>query len=138
MSDSLIPLAIYLINNTSNDCSGISFKDSSPLKVCEIKHICNHKVFVNEDIVFFWVFLHFQGSINCNWYWSLGYILSKFWPSKTLKIKRLWKAIGKVVYGYNVHKCMPVSKFLCMLTLVWKLLKNMKTSAFRTMVDMIM
>ena len=44
-SESLIHLAIYLKNNATNECSGISFIDSTPLRVCHNKRIHNHKVF---------------------------------------------------------------------------------------------
>ncbi len=44
-SESLIPLEIFLKNNATNDCSGISFIDSTPLSACQNKCIHNHKVF---------------------------------------------------------------------------------------------
>lgn len=43
--DSLIPLAIYLKSMATGDCTGISFIDSTPLRVCHNKRIHNHKVF---------------------------------------------------------------------------------------------
>lgn len=43
--DSLLPLAIYLKSMATGDCTGISFIDSTPLRVCHNKRIHNHKVF---------------------------------------------------------------------------------------------
>ena len=44
-SDSMLPLAAYLKNFALGDCSGISFIDSTPLRVCHNRRIHNHKVF---------------------------------------------------------------------------------------------
>ena len=44
-SGSLVPLAIYLKTRGIGQCSGISFIDSTPLRVCHNRRIHNHKVF---------------------------------------------------------------------------------------------
>lgn len=43
--ESLIPLAIYLKQMGTGECTGISFIDSTPLRVCHNRRIHNHKVF---------------------------------------------------------------------------------------------
>ena len=43
--DSLVPLAIYLKVMATGGCTGISFIDSTPLRVCHNRRIHNHKVF---------------------------------------------------------------------------------------------
>ena len=43
--ESLIPLAIYLKQMGTGQCTGISFIDSTPVRVCHNKRIHNHKVF---------------------------------------------------------------------------------------------
>ena len=44
-SDSMIPLAYYLKSRALGDCTGISFIDSTPLRVCHNRRIHSHKVF---------------------------------------------------------------------------------------------
>jgi hypothetical protein len=44
-SESMLPLAAYLKNFALGNCSGISFIDSTPLRVCHNRRIHNHKVF---------------------------------------------------------------------------------------------
>ena len=43
----LLPLTIYLKTSRSGECTGISFVDSTPLKVCHNKRIHNNKVFAD-------------------------------------------------------------------------------------------
>ena len=43
--DSLVPLAIYLKRMATGQCTGISFIDSTPLRVCHNRRIHTHKVF---------------------------------------------------------------------------------------------
>ena len=45
MKFALIPLILYTIKARSGKCSGISFVDSTPLKVCDNHRIHNHRVF---------------------------------------------------------------------------------------------
>ncbi len=45
--DSIIPLMIYLKTLCLDECTGISFVDSTPLKVCNKKRINQHKTFKN-------------------------------------------------------------------------------------------
>ena len=47
MSSVLLPLTIYLKACRSGKCSGISFVDSTPLKVCHNKRIGSNKVFAD-------------------------------------------------------------------------------------------
>ena len=43
--DSFMPLAIYLKTFGLANCSGISFIDSTPLRVCDRRRIHQHKTF---------------------------------------------------------------------------------------------
>ena len=46
LSQSVIfPLAIYLKRQSAGECTGISFVDSTPLRVCHNRRIHSHKVF---------------------------------------------------------------------------------------------
>ncbi len=47
MSSVLLPLTIYLKTCRSGKCSGISFVDSTPLRVCHNKRIGSNKVFAD-------------------------------------------------------------------------------------------
>lgn len=41
----IVPLAIYLKTRATGPCTGISFLDSTPLRVCHNRRIHSHKVF---------------------------------------------------------------------------------------------
>ena len=45
MQFALVPLILYTIKARFGKCSGISFVDSTPLKVCDNRRIHNHRVF---------------------------------------------------------------------------------------------
>ena len=45
MKFALVPLILYTIKARSGKCSGISFVDSTPLKVCDNHRIYSHRVF---------------------------------------------------------------------------------------------
>ncbi len=45
MRFALVPLILYTIKARFGKCSGISFVDSTPLKVCDNHRICSHRVF---------------------------------------------------------------------------------------------
>lgn len=45
MSDTLIPMIYYTNSFSKGKCTGISFIDSTPIKVCNNRRIKNHKVF---------------------------------------------------------------------------------------------
>lgn len=45
MKYALVPLLLYIIRARSGKCSGISFVDSTPLKVCDNHRIYNYRVF---------------------------------------------------------------------------------------------
>ena len=45
MKFALVPLILYTIKARSDKCSGISFVDSTPLKVCDNHRIYSHRVF---------------------------------------------------------------------------------------------
>ncbi len=44
-SESFLPLAIYLKSCGLSNCTGVSFIDSTPLRVCDKRRICQHKTF---------------------------------------------------------------------------------------------
>lgn len=41
----VLPMAIFAKTMATGQCTGISFVDSTPIRVCDIKRIFNHKVF---------------------------------------------------------------------------------------------
>jgi hypothetical protein len=41
----ILPMALFAKTCCLGECSGISFIDSTPLRVCKNKRIFNHKVF---------------------------------------------------------------------------------------------
>ncbi|MBL4905803.1 MAG: IS982 family transposase [Flavobacteriaceae bacterium] len=45
MQQSLMPMTLFLKTCCLGDCSGISFVDSTPIRVCKSKRISNNKVF---------------------------------------------------------------------------------------------
>ena len=45
MQMAIAPLLLYLMNIGFGKCSGVSFIDSTPIKVCHNKRIYSHKVF---------------------------------------------------------------------------------------------
>jgi len=45
--DSFIPLTAYLKTNGLSNCTGVSFIDSTPLRVCDKRRINQHKTFKN-------------------------------------------------------------------------------------------
>ena len=66
--DSFIPLAIYLKTFGLVNCSGISFIDSTPLRVCDRRRIHQHKTF--KDIAQNYIFSEWLkiGGYNMNIY----------------------------------------------------------------------
>ena len=46
-SSSFIPMMIYLKTKGLSDCTGISFVDSTPLRVCDKRRIGQHKTFTD-------------------------------------------------------------------------------------------
>ena len=45
MQQSLMPMTLFLKTCCLGDCTGISFVDSTPIRVCKAKRIKNNKVF---------------------------------------------------------------------------------------------
>ncbi len=69
------PLAVFMKMYCLGDCTGISFIDSTPLKVCHYKREKQHKVF--KDIA-----KKSYGTMG--WYFGLNYILSAMTKEKLL------------------------------------------------------
>ena len=63
-SSSFIPMMIYLKTKGLSDCTGISFIDSTPLRVCDKRRIGQHKTF--KDIA---------QRVQCSLGWFFGFKL---------------------------------------------------------------
>jgi transposase len=60
MAQALVPLTFYLMNHRGH-CTGISFVDSTPIKVCHNRRIKQHKVFAG---------LAAQGKTSMGWFYG--------------------------------------------------------------------
>ncbi len=145
-SESLIPLAIYLKKNATNDCSGISFIDFTPLRVCHNKRIHNHKVFdglAQKDhcsLGFFYGFkVHFIVT-------ETGQVVDFMITSaniddrKPLQVKGFIKKLWGKLFGHKgyISASLFQDLFYNGIHLVTKLKKNMKTSTITPMMDAIL
>lgn len=145
-SESMLPLLAYLKTQGTGNCSGISFIDSTPLRVCHNRRIHNHKVFSG---------LAQRGQCSIGWFFGFklhivtndsGQIIDLLitpgnkddrTPLKVQNfINRLW---GKL-YGDKgyIGKELFNSLFANGIHLVTKLKKNMKTKLLTPMYDIIM
>ena len=81
--DSFMPLAIYLKTFGFVDCSGISFIDSTALRVCDRRIIHQHKTF--KDIAQ-------TGQCSLGWFYGLSFIslLMILESSLTLWLPKIW------------------------------------------------
>jgi len=144
--ESLIPLAIYLKNNATGNCTGISFIDSTPLRVCHNKRIHNHKVFDG---------LARRGQCSIGWFYGFklhlitadtGEIVDfMLTPGnvddrKPLKIERFIKKLFGKLFGDKGYISKELFKqlFFRGVHLVTKLKKNMKSSSLTPMMDAIL
>jgi len=145
-SDSLIPLAIFLKNNALGDCTGISFIDSTPLRVCHNRRIHAHKVFDG---------LAQRGQCSIGWFYGfklhlvtndLGQVVDfMLTPGnvddrKPLKIERFIKKLWGKLFGDKgyIGKELFKNLFFKGIHLVTKLKKNMKSSTITPIMDAIL
>lgn len=145
-SDSLLPLAIYLKGHGLGNCTGISFIDSTPLRVCHNRRIHSHKVFDG---------LAQRGQCSIGWFYGfklhiitndMGQIVDfMLTPGnvddrKPLKIKRFIKRLWGKIFGDKGYVGEELFKnlFFKGIHLVTKLRKNMKTSTVTPLMDAVM
>jgi len=144
-SQTMIPLAIYLKTCATGECTGISFIDSTPLRVCHNRRIHSHKVFQG---------LAERGHCSLGWFYGFklhmitsdtGHIVDfMLTPGNTddrkpLKMNHfIEKLFGKLFgdKGY-ISKKLFESLFCQGIHLVTKLKKNMKTNLVTPLSDAI-
>lgn len=145
-SGTMIPLGIYLKTQATGPCTGISFVDSTPLRVCNNRRIHSHKVFQG---------LAQRGKCSLGWFFGfkLHLITSEtgqvvdfmLTPANVddrepLKMKSfIEKLFGKLFgdKGY-ISKDLFQALFLDGIHLVTKLKKNMKTKLVTPLADAIL
>ena len=145
-SGSLLPMAIYLKTQGTGQCTGISFIDSTPLRVCHNRRIHNHKVFEG---------LATRGHCSIGWFYGFklhlitadtGEIIDfMLTPGnvddrKPLKIERFIKKLFGKLFGDKgyISKELFKNLFFRGVHLVTKLKRNMKSSSLTPIMDAIM
>lgn len=145
-SESMIPLAIYLKSRALGQCTGISFIDSTPLRVCNNRRIHSHKVFDG---------LASRGQCSIGWFYGfklhlitndLGQVVDfMLTPGnvddrKPLQIQRFIKKLWGKLFGDKgyISKELFENLFFNGVHLVTKLRKNMKSSSITPLMDAIM
>lgn len=141
--DSFIPLAIYLKTFGLVNCSGISFIDSTPLRVCDRRRIHQHKTF--KDIAQ-------RGQCSLGWFYGfklhiitndtggiIDFMITKgnVDDRKPLRFKQfVAKLYGKLFgdKGY-ISKELFTELFSNGVHLITKLRKNMKTKLLTPLED---
>jgi hypothetical protein len=145
-SESMIPFAIYLKSRALGQCTGISFIDSTPLRVCNNRRIHSHKVFDG---------LASRGQCSIGWFYGfklhlitndLGQVVDfMLTPGnvddrKPLQIQRFIKKLWGKLFGDKgyISKELFENLFFNGVHLVTKLRKNMKSSSITPLMDAIM
>ena len=145
-SGSLLPMAIYLKTQGTGQCTGISFIDSTPLRVCHNRRIHNHKVFEG---------LAKRGHCSIGWFYGFklhlitadtGEIIDfMLTPGnvddrKPLKIERFIKKLFGKLFGDKgyISKELFKNLFFRGVHLITKLKRNMKSSSLTPIMDAIM
>jgi hypothetical protein len=146
MRDSMVPLAIFLKTQATGQCTGISFIDSTPLRVCHNRRIHNHKVFDG---------IAQRGHCSIGWFYGfklhlitsdtgdiIDFMLTpgNVDDRKPLRIERfIRKLFGKLFgdKGYIDHKLFK-NLFFRGVHLVTKLKRNMKSSSITPIMDAIL
>lgn len=144
--ESLFPLAVYLKTMATGDCTGISFIDSTPLRVCHNRRIHSHSVFDG---------LARRGHCSLGWFYGfklhiitsdIGEIVDfMITPAnvddrKPLKMQGfIDKLFGKIFgdKGY-ISKELFASLFQKGIHLVTKLKRNMKSKSITPVMDAIL
>jgi hypothetical protein len=145
-SMSFIPMMIYLKTKGLADCTGISFVDSIPLRVCDSRRIHQHKTF--KEVAQ-------RGQFSMRWFFGLklhiitndcgGIIDFMLTPanvhdSNSLKMKGfISKLYGKLFgdKGY-ISKALFTELFGKGIHLITKLKRNMKSTSLTPIMDAIL
>lgn len=145
-SESLVPLVIYLKSRATGKCTGISFIDSTPLRVCHNRRIHSHKVFNG---------LAQRGQCSIGWFYGfklhlvtndMGHVVDfMLTPGnvddrKPLKIERFIKNLWGKLFGDKgyIGKDLFKNLFFNGIHLVTKLKRNMKSSSITPIMDAIL
>ena len=141
--DSFIPLAIYLKTFGLANCSGISFIDSTPLRVCDSRRIHQHKTF--KDIAQ-------RGQCSLGWFYGfklhivtndtggiIDFMITKgnVDDRKPLRFKQFTKKLHGKLFGDKgyISKELFIELFSNGVHLITKLRKNMKTKLLTPLED---
>lgn len=133
--DSFIPLTAYLKTNGLSNCTGVSFIDSTPLRVCDKRRINQHKTFKN---------IAQRGQCSLGWFYGfklhiitndqggiIDFMITKgnVDDRQPLKMKQFLKNLYGKLFGDKgyISKDLFTSLFSNGIHLVTKLRKNMKT-----------
>lgn len=145
-SESMLPLLAYLKAQGTGHCSGISFIDSTPLRVCHNRRIHSHKVFNG---------LAQRGQCSLGWFFGFklhivtndsGQIIDLLITPgnkddrEPLKMNNFIKKLWGKLYGDKgyIGKELFETLFSNGIHLVTRLKKNMKTKLLTPMYDVIM
>ena len=145
-SGSLIPMAIYLKSRATGECTGISFIDSTPIRVCNNRRIHSHKVFDG---------LAKRGQCSIGWFFGfklniitndMGQVVDfMLTPGNVddrqpLKIERFIKKLWGKIFGDKGYlgKDLFRNLFFRGIHLVTKLKKNMKSSTLTPLMDAVL
>jgi hypothetical protein len=142
----IVPLAIYLKHRATGACTGISFIDSTPLRVCHNRRIHSHKVFDG---------LAARGQCSIGWFYGFklhlitsdsGHVVDFMLTAgntddrKPLQMKGFIDKLFGKLYGDKgyISKDLFEGLFDQGIHLVTKLRKNMKTKLVTPITDAIM
>lgn len=142
----IVPLAIYLKTRATGQCTGISFIDSTPLRVCHNRRIHSHKVFDG---------LAARGQCSIGWFYGFklhlitsdsGHVVDFMLTGgntddrKPLQMKGFIDKLFGKLYGDKgyISKELFEGLFHQGIHLVTKLRKNMKTKLVTPMADAIL
>lgn len=141
--DSFMPLAIYLKVCGLDHCTGISFIDSTPLRVCNRRRIHQHKTF--KDIAQ-------RGQCSLGWFYGfklhivtndtggiIDFMITKgnVDDRKPLRFKQFTKKLYGKLFGDKgyISKQLFTELFSNGIHLITKLRKNMKTKLLTPLED---
>lgn len=146
MADTIIPMGIYLKTSATGDCTGISFIDSTPIRVCHNRRIHNHKVFDG---------LASRGHCSLGWFYGfklhvvvndigqvVDFMLTKgsVGDREPLRFKNFLKKLWGKIYGDKgyIGKDLFLELFQNGIHLVTKLKRNMKSKSITPEMDAIL